>query len=90
MDRSQFVRALPLWTVVVAQNAPGYKDFGGWDWMGYAGAVWKTTGDREVTISLLKEAAARSDGGLLDPFKARPEFADVKNDPDFLAALSSK
>ena len=88
MDRSQFARALPLWKCVVAQPAPGEKDFGGWDWMGYAGATWKTTGDRAVAINLLKEASARSDAGLAEPFKARPEFADVKDDPDFLAALS--
>ncbi|HEX9106018.1 MAG TPA: sigma-70 family RNA polymerase sigma factor [Longimicrobiales bacterium] len=61
---------------------------GGWGWLSHAATLWKVAGDRERTLMLLREARAHDDRDMAALFAERPEFADVREDPDFLAAVS--
>lgn len=58
----------------------------GYAYLRYASAVWAETRDRFKTLTLLKEAAARDDRDILPLLRDLPEFADVRDDPEFLAA----
>lgn len=58
----------------------------GYAYMRYASAVWAETRDRFKTLTLLKEAAARDNRDILPLMNDLPEFADVRGDPEFVAA----
>ena len=61
----------------------------GWAHVRYAACLWQTKGDREQVLELLHRGAPRELGdGLLSFFRSRPAFADVKDDPEFAAALT--
>ena len=76
--------ALPLWE---ANAANGGQD-GGWGWLMYAATVWQVTQDRPRTLALLREARADDDRDMVPLFAKRPEFAGVRDDPEFLRAVS--
>jgi hypothetical protein len=51
--------------------------------------VWATTHDRTETLRLLRQGAIRTEKGSLSYWvKTRPAFADVAEDPEFVAAAS--
>lgn len=73
--------ALPLFeTVTAGGRANGYA------YLRMASAVWAGTRDRDRTLDLLREAAAREDRDMLPLLRDLPEFADVRDDPEFVAA----
>ena len=62
----------------------------GWAHVRYAACLWATTGDRERVLELLRRGAPRELGeGLLSFFRSRPAFASVKDDPEFVAAITA-
>jgi RNA polymerase sigma factor (sigma-70 family) len=76
--------ALSLWERIAADWLPS-----AWSYLWYAECVWNVTRDRERTLAILREAAARRfDGSLRESFLTSDGFADVRDDPDFLAALT--
>jgi RNA polymerase sigma factor (sigma-70 family) len=84
MRMAQYERALALFE---ANEANGHQ-VNSWGWLMHAAATWRVTQGRERTLTLLREAAVRSDGDMVKQFAEQPEFADVKDAPDFLAAAS--
>lgn len=78
--------ALPLWEA----NAASGGQIGGWGWLMYAATLWQMTQDRERTLALLREARARDDRDMAPLFAERPEFADVREDPQFREAIGRK
>ena len=78
--------ALPLWEA----NAAGGGQGNGWGWLMYAATVWRVTQDRGRTVSLLREARAHDDRDMVPEFNNLPEFADVREDTEFLQAIGRK
>ena len=76
--------ALPLWEA----NAANGGQAGGWGWLTYAATVWQVTRDKPRTLALLRETRADDDRDMVPLFAKRPEFADVRDDPEFLQAIS--
>ena len=75
--------ALPLWEA----NAETGGQVGGWGWLMYAATVWQLTQDRERTLALLREARAHDDRDMAPLFAGRPEFAGVRDGPEFREAI---
>ncbi len=75
--------ALPLWEA----NAASGGQIGGWGWLMYAATVWHLTQDRERTLALLRESRAHDDRDMTSLFAERPEFATVRDDPEFRQAI---
>jgi RNA polymerase sigma factor (sigma-70 family) len=76
--------ALPLWELSAQDWLPTV-----WSYFWYAECVWNLTKDRERTLALLREAAARRyDNYLRESFIEADGFADVREDAEFLAALT--
>jgi RNA polymerase sigma-70 factor (ECF subfamily) len=82
----QYELALPLWESV-AQTG---RQIGGWGWLMYAATVWQLTRDRPRTLALLREARADDDRDMVPLFAERPEFASVRDDPEFREAIGRK
>jgi hypothetical protein len=62
----------------------------GWAHVRYAACLWATTGEREPVLELLRRGAPRELGeGLLSFFRSLPAFASVKDDPEFVAAITA-
>jgi len=78
--------ALPLWESIVQTSG----QIGGWGWLMYAATLWQTTQDRERTLALLREARADDDRDMVPLFVERPEFAGVRDDPEFREAIGRK
>ena len=79
-----YTLALPLWEA----NAASGGHLGGWGWLMHAATLWQLTRDRPRTLALLREARADDDRDMGPLFAGRPEFADVRDDPEFLRAVS--
>jgi RNA polymerase sigma factor (sigma-70 family) len=79
----QYQQALPLFE----QNATNGGQVNSWGYFMYAVAVWKVTGDRVWTLSLLREACVRDERDWTETFSQQQEFAEVREDPEFLKAL---
>ncbi len=79
----QYADALPLWE----ENARNGGQLNGWAYLLHAGTVWHETGDRERTLSLLRDAAAHDDRDMTTLFQDRPEFHTVREDAAFLDAV---
>jgi RNA polymerase sigma-70 factor (ECF subfamily) len=75
--------ALPLWE---ANTASGGQ-VNGWGWLMHAATVWQVTQDRERTLALLRESRAHDDRDMTSLFAERPEFATVRDDPEFRQAI---
>lgn len=75
--------ALSLWEA----NAKTGGQLGGYGRLMYAATLWQTTHDRETTLALLREARVYDDRDMTPSFIERPEFADVREDPEFLQAI---
>jgi hypothetical protein len=76
---------------LAARLFPKVFDYGGSGWahVRYAASIWNTTHDRKATLDLLRRGAPRDlGGGLLPFFRHYKGFADVADDPEFLAALT--
>ena len=78
--------ALPLWEA----NAASGGQIGGWGWLMYAATVWQMTQNRQRTLALLRESRARDDRDMAPLFNDRPEFAGVRDDPEFREAIGRK
>jgi tetratricopeptide (TPR) repeat protein len=59
-----------------------------WIYLRLAAAVWATTKNRTEALAILEQGAAVSNGGRLK-LETRPEFTNVIEDPEFLAAATS-
>lgn len=77
--------ALPLWEANAASG--GHN---GWGWLMYAATLWKVSQDRERTLALLREARTHDDRDMVSLFIGRPEFAEVRDDAEFLQAIGRK
>lgn len=76
--------ALPLWERSARDWLPTV-----WSYFWYAECVWNLSRDRERTLALLREAAARRyDNYLRESFIEADGFADIREDAEFLAALT--
>lgn len=61
----------------------------GWAHVRYAGCLWAETRQREPVLDLLRRAAPRElSEEMKEFFLSRVAFADVRDDPEFLAAVS--
>ncbi len=80
--------ALPLWEA----NAASGGHFNSAGDLHHAATVWKLTRDRERTLSLLRDTFTHTQRkeDVAPMFMHRPEFADVREDPDFLQAIGGK
>jgi RNA polymerase sigma factor (sigma-70 family) len=58
-----------------------------WGYFLHAATVWHVTQDRPRTLALLRDAAVRESGDLRPDLRDRPEFAAVRDDPEFLSAV---
>jgi hypothetical protein len=76
-------QALPL----LEANAATGGQLGGWGWLIYAATIWQLSHDREKTLPLLREARAHDDRDMVPLFNERPEFAAVRDDPEFVEAI---
>ena len=83
---AQYELALPLWEA----NAESGGQDGGWGWLMHAATLWHMTQDRERTLDLLREARADDDRDMAPLFAVRPEFAGVRDDPEFREAIGRK
>jgi hypothetical protein len=54
----------------------------------HAAAVWTVTGDRQRTLGLLRDARDGDVRDLAGDFQTTPGFGDVRDDPEFLQAIS--
>ncbi|MDQ2732987.1 MAG: hypothetical protein M3Y56_15120, partial [Armatimonadota bacterium] len=60
-----------------------------WTYLSLAAALWATTKDKDIVLPLLKHAALNYPIVPIWDEHSRPlEFADVADDPDFLAAVT--
>ena len=85
MEGNRYDLALSLWEA----NAANGRQFSSGGSVYYAAAIWKVTRDRQRTLNQLRAARTdenRSEGMAL-MFNQRPEFADVREDPEFLQAI---
>ena len=60
----------------------------GYAWLMHAAAVWQVTRDRPRALGLLRAARANVGRDLVGEFQALAGFRDVKDDPEFLQAIS--
>jgi tetratricopeptide (TPR) repeat protein len=60
----------------------------GYAWLMHAAAVWQVTRDRPRALGLLRDARAHDGRDLVGEFQALAGFCDVKDDPEFLQAIS--
>jgi hypothetical protein len=82
-DRGHYDLAARLFPKVLADGRGS-----GWAHLRYAASIWNTTHDREATLDLLRRGAPRDlGGGLPSFFREYKGFADVADDPEFLAAI---
>lgn len=79
----QYADALPLWE----ENERHGGQLNGWAYLLHAGTVWHEIGDRDRTLSLLRDAAAHDDRDMTTLFQDRPEFHAVREDAAFLDAV---
>ena len=77
--------ALPLLDAILAT---GDHFGGGYGWVMHAAAVWQVTCDRPRALTLLREARDHDGRDLVGEFQGTPGFSDVKDDPEFLRAIS--
>jgi RNA polymerase sigma factor (sigma-70 family) len=75
--------ALPLFEANLASG--GHVN--DWGYFMHAAVLWKVTGNRARTLSLLRDASAYGNRDRTEELRRRPEFADLKDDPEFLAAV---
>jgi tetratricopeptide (TPR) repeat protein len=76
--------ALPL----LDANLSGGHLGNGYAWLMHAAAVWQVTRDRPRALGLLRDARAHDDRDLIGEFQALAGFREVKDDPEFLLAIS--
>jgi hypothetical protein len=81
-DHGLYTLAVPLLTAqIMAGNGTA------WNYVRLAMCVWATTHDMTETLRLLRQGAIRTEKGSLWYWvKTRPVFADVAEDPEFVAA----
>lgn len=60
----------------------------GYAWLMHAAAVWQVTRDRPRALGLLRDARAHDGRDLIGEFQALAGFREVKDDPEFLLAIS--
>lgn len=77
--------ALPLLEDNLATGGHGDHAYG---WLMHAAAVWKDTGDRPRTLGLLRDARDHDSRDLTADFRGTPGFDEVRDDPEFLQAIS--
>jgi hypothetical protein len=77
--------ALPL---LDANLSTGGHVGNGYAWLMHAAAVWQVTRDRPRALGLLRDARAHDGRDLVGEFQALAGFRDVKDDPEFLRAIS--
>lgn len=75
--------ALPLLDAILATG-----DYDSYGWLMHAAAVWQVTHDRSRTLALLRDARAHDSRDLAGEFRVTAGFGDVKDDPEFLQAIS--
>jgi hypothetical protein len=78
--------ALPVLDAQLAAAGGSHGDYG-YAWLMHAAAVWKVTRDRPRTLALLSEARDHDPRDLTDEFRTSA-FEDVRDDPEFLHAIS--
>jgi hypothetical protein len=85
-DHGLYTLAVPLLTAqIMSGNGTA------WNYVRLAMCVWATTQDRTEMLRLLRQGAIRTEKGSLWYWvKARPIFADVAEDPEFVAAVSCR
>ena len=77
--------ALPL----LDANLSAGGHFGnGYAWLMHAAAIWQVTRDRPRALGLLRDARAHDGRDLVGDFQAFAAFREVKDDPEFLQAIS--
>lgn len=82
-DLSHCDLAIRIFPEVLAQGGSG------WAHIRYAGCLWTQTGQRDQVLDLLRRAAPRElSQEMKSFFLSRTAFADVHEDPEFLAAVS--
>jgi len=86
VNGNRYELALLLWESMAQTGG----QIGGWGWLMYAATLWKVTKDRERTLALLREARAHDDRDMAPLFNDRPEFAGVRDDPEFRQAIGRK
>jgi hypothetical protein len=79
--------ALPLLDAILAT---GRHFGGGWGWLMHAAAVWRVNRDRPRTLALLRDARSNDRRDLVGEFQGIAGFNDVRDDPEFLAAISGR
>ena len=77
--------ALPLLESNFAAGGHGDHGYG---WLMHAAAVWRVERDRARTITLLRGARDHDTRNLADEFRGTPGFDDVREDAEFLQAVS--
>jgi hypothetical protein len=77
--------ALPL---LDANLSTGGHVGNGYAWLMHAATVWQVTRDRPRALGLLRDARAHDGRDLVGEFQALAGFRDVKDDPEFLRAIS--
>lgn len=77
--------ALPLLDAILST---GDHFGGGFGWLMHAAAVWRVNRDRPRTVRLLRDARANDGRDLVGEFRALRGFEDVRDDPEFLQAIS--
>jgi tetratricopeptide (TPR) repeat protein len=77
--------ALPL---LDANLSTGGHSGNGYAWLMHAAAVWQVTRDGARALGLLRDARAHDGRDLVGDFQAFAAFRDVKDDPEFLQAIS--
>jgi len=81
----QYDAALPL---LDANLTTGGHFGNGYAWLMHAAAVWHVTHDRPRVLALLRDARSHDGRDLVGEFQALAGFNDVKDDPEFLRAIS--
>jgi hypothetical protein len=83
-DRGHYELAARLFPKVLADGRGS-----GWAHLRYAACLWNTARDRDAVMELLRRGASRDLGDDLLPFfREYKGFADVADDPEFVAALT--
>jgi tetratricopeptide (TPR) repeat protein len=77
--------ALPLLDAILST---GDHFGGGYGWVMHAAAVWQVTRDRPRALTLLRQAREHDGRDLVEEFRGSTGFSDVKDDPEFLQAIS--
>ncbi len=85
-DHGLYTLAVPLLTtlIVSGKGSP-------WNYVRLAACTWATLQDRAETLKLLRKGAVRTDReNLWEWARTLPVFADVAEDPEFVAAAGSR